>query len=118
MCPITAAILALSDRILLFGLQPIASGEIRLKDKVVKIGTAPEAVEAGIAMIPEDRLNQGTVPASGNSPRLPKPWAVGGPPSPSRSAAHRPEIDAHRSEIFRKENFKEQLSFSLMLSIH
>jgi ribose transport system ATP-binding protein len=61
MCPITAAILALSDRILLFGLQSIASGEIRLKDKVVKIGTAPEAVEAGIAMIPEDRLTQGLV---------------------------------------------------------
>ena len=45
----------------MFGLQPIASGEIRLKDKVVKISTPPEAVEAGIAMIPEDRLTQGLV---------------------------------------------------------
>jgi ribose transport system ATP-binding protein len=45
----------------MFGLQPIASGEIRLRDKVVKISTPPEAVEAGIAMIPEDRLTQGLV---------------------------------------------------------
>jgi ribose transport system ATP-binding protein len=45
----------------MFGLQPIASGEIRLKDKVVKIGTPAEAVAAGIAMIPEDRLTQGLV---------------------------------------------------------
>src|ERR1700741_2458781 len=45
----------------MFGLQPIASGEIRLKDKVVKISTPPEAIEAGIAMIPEDRLTQGLV---------------------------------------------------------
>ena len=45
----------------MFGLQPIVDGEIRLKEKVVKISTPPEAVEAGIAMIPEDRLTQGLV---------------------------------------------------------
>jgi ribose transport system ATP-binding protein len=45
----------------MFGLQPIVDGEIRLKEKVVKINTPPEALEAGIAMIPEDRLTQGLV---------------------------------------------------------
>jgi ribose transport system ATP-binding protein len=45
----------------MFGLQPVVSGEIRLKEKVVKISTTPEAVDAGIAMIPEDRLTQGLV---------------------------------------------------------
>jgi ribose transport system ATP-binding protein len=45
----------------MFGLRPVAAGEIRLKDKVVKIGSPPEAMEAGIAMIPEDRLTQGLV---------------------------------------------------------
>ena len=43
----------------MFGLRPIVEGEIRLKEKVVKITTPPEAVEAGIAMIPEDRLTRG-----------------------------------------------------------
>jgi ribose transport system ATP-binding protein len=45
----------------IFGLQPIASGEIRLREKAVKISSPPDAVEAGIAMIPEDRLTQGLV---------------------------------------------------------
>jgi ribose transport system ATP-binding protein len=45
----------------IFGLQPVTSGEIRLKEKVVKISAPPDAVEAGIAMIPEDRLTQGLV---------------------------------------------------------
>ena len=45
----------------MFGLRPIVEGEIRLKEKVVKITTPAEAVEAGIAMIPEDRLTQGLV---------------------------------------------------------
>ena len=35
----------------IFGLQPVASGEIRLKEKVVKISAPPDAVEAGVAMI-------------------------------------------------------------------
>src|SRR6201982_3180754 len=45
----------------IFGLQPVTSGEIRLKEKVVKISAPPEAVDAGIAMIPEERLTQGLV---------------------------------------------------------
>lgn len=45
----------------IFGLQPIAAGEIRLQEKVVKISSPPDAVKAGIAMIPEDRLTQGLV---------------------------------------------------------
>jgi ribose transport system ATP-binding protein len=31
----------------IFGLRPIAAGEIRLKDKAVKITSPPEAMEAG-----------------------------------------------------------------------
>jgi len=45
----------------IFGLQPVVSGEIRLQEKVVKISAPSEAVEARIAMIPEDRLTQGLV---------------------------------------------------------
>jgi ribose transport system ATP-binding protein len=45
----------------MFGLRPIAAGEIRLKDKIVKITSPPDAMEAGVAMIPEDRLTQGLV---------------------------------------------------------
>ena len=42
-------------------MRPVASGEVRLKEKIVKISSPPEAVESGIAMIPEDRLTQGLV---------------------------------------------------------
>src|SRR3984893_1012488 len=45
----------------IFRLQPAASAEIRVKEKVVKISSRPDAVEAGIAMMPEDRLTQGLV---------------------------------------------------------
>jgi ribose transport system ATP-binding protein len=45
----------------IFGMQPIVTGEVRLKEKVVRISSPPEAVEAGVAMIPEDRLTQGLV---------------------------------------------------------
>jgi ribose transport system ATP-binding protein len=45
----------------IFGMQPIVTGEVRLKEKAVKISSPPEAVEAGVAMIPEDRLTQGLV---------------------------------------------------------
>jgi ribose transport system ATP-binding protein len=43
------------------GLQPVAKGEIRVKETAVKITSPPEALAAGIAMIPEDRLTQGLV---------------------------------------------------------
>jgi ribose transport system ATP-binding protein len=45
----------------IFGLRPIAAGEIRLKNRPVKITSPPDAMEAHIAMIPEDRLTQGLV---------------------------------------------------------
>ena len=45
----------------IFGLRPIAAGEVRLKDRLVKITSPPGAMEARIAMIPEDRLTQGLV---------------------------------------------------------
>ena len=45
----------------IFGLRPIAAGEVRLKDRLVKITSPPDAMEARIAMIPEDRLTQGLV---------------------------------------------------------
>src|SRR3984893_14893988 len=45
----------------IFGMQPIVGGEIRVREKAVKINSSPEALEAGIAMIPEDRLTQGLV---------------------------------------------------------
>ena len=45
----------------MFGLRPTAGGEIRLKGDVVKISSPPDAMEAGVAMIPEDRLTQGLV---------------------------------------------------------
>jgi ribose transport system ATP-binding protein len=45
----------------IFGMQPIVGGEIRVREKAVKINSPPEALEAGIAMIPEDRLTQGLV---------------------------------------------------------
>ena len=45
----------------LFGMQPIVGGEVRVKEKPVKISSPAEALKAGIAMIPEDRLTQGLV---------------------------------------------------------
>jgi simple sugar transport system ATP-binding protein len=43
----------------LFGLNPPDSGEIRVKDKVVKISGPADAIASGIAYLPEDRLSQG-----------------------------------------------------------
>ncbi len=45
----------------IFGMQPLVTGEVRLKEKSVRISSPPEAVKAGVAMIPEDRLTQGLV---------------------------------------------------------
>jgi ribose transport system ATP-binding protein len=42
-------------------MQPILGGEIRVEEKSVEISSPPEALKAGIAMIPEDRLTQGLV---------------------------------------------------------
>lgn len=46
---------------LLFGIEPLASGEIRINGDRVKIDTPRDAMAAGIALIPEDRVGQGLV---------------------------------------------------------
>ena len=47
----------------IFGLDPVDSGEVQLKGKVVNIGNPRQAVAAGIALVPEDRKGQGIIPA-------------------------------------------------------
>ena len=47
----------------LCGLAPIVSGEIRVKDRPVRIASPRDAIAAGIALIPEDRARQGFVAA-------------------------------------------------------
>jgi ribose transport system ATP-binding protein len=46
---------------LLFGADPMASGEILIEGKPVRIHSPVEAVEAGLAFVPEDRGLQGLV---------------------------------------------------------
>ena len=45
----------------LFGIDPIVGGEIRIAGKAAKIGSPADAIAQGIALIPEDRLRQGVV---------------------------------------------------------
>jgi ribose transport system ATP-binding protein len=45
----------------LCGIEPIRSGEIRIKGKPVAIGRPRDAIRAGIALVPEDRARQGFV---------------------------------------------------------
>lgn len=45
----------------IFGIAPIESGEILIEGKPKKIGSVRDAIEAGLAMIPEDRRMQGLV---------------------------------------------------------
>jgi len=45
----------------LCGIQPIVSGEIRVKGKLVTIASPRDAIDAGIALVPEDRARQGFV---------------------------------------------------------
>lgn len=45
----------------LFGLEPLSAGEILLDGQTVSFGSPQEAMEAGIALIPEDRHQQGLV---------------------------------------------------------
>jgi ABC-type sugar transport system ATPase subunit len=47
----------------IFGLDPIDSGEISLRGKVVRITNPRKGVAAGIALVPEDRKGQGIIPA-------------------------------------------------------
>jgi len=43
----------------LFGADPLQSGDIRLKDTLIQPRSPKEAVEAGMALVPEDRKTQG-----------------------------------------------------------
>ena len=43
----------------LFGADPLRSGEIRLKETLIQSRSPKEAVEAGLALVPEDRKTQG-----------------------------------------------------------
>jgi ABC-type sugar transport system ATPase subunit len=45
----------------IFGADPIISGEIRLDGKAVKFRSPKDAIDAGIALCPEDRKEQGLV---------------------------------------------------------
>jgi len=45
----------------LAGVQPMTSGEIRIKGKAVSIAKPRDAIDAGIALVPEDRARQGFV---------------------------------------------------------
>ncbi len=45
----------------LCGIQPIVKGEIRIKGRPVAIARPRDAIEAGIALVPEDRARQGFV---------------------------------------------------------
>ena len=46
---------------LICGIQPIVAGEIRIKGKPVAIAQPRDAIDAGIALVPEDRARQGFV---------------------------------------------------------
>ncbi len=46
---------------LICGIQPIVAGEIRIKGKPVAIAKPRDAIDAGIALVPEDRARQGFV---------------------------------------------------------
>src|SRR5438552_2544907 len=45
----------------IFGLTPADHGEIHLRGKPVNIGSAAQAIEAGIAYVPEDRRRHGVI---------------------------------------------------------
>ncbi|MGY1590625.1 sugar ABC transporter ATP-binding protein [Geodermatophilus sp. SYSU D00708] len=45
----------------LFGIDPVQSGEIVLRGEQLRLSGPPDAIEAGIALIPEDRRAQGLV---------------------------------------------------------
>ncbi|MBN9262163.1 MAG: ATP-binding cassette domain-containing protein, partial [Hyphomicrobium sp.] len=47
---------------MLFGLEPIASGTITLRGETISIGSARQATELGLALVPEDRRHERIVP--------------------------------------------------------
>lgn len=48
---------------LIAGIEPITSGEIRINDLPVNIRCPRDAIEAGVALVPEARATQGIIPA-------------------------------------------------------
>jgi ribose transport system ATP-binding protein len=46
---------------LLFGMEPLVAGEIRVKGAAANMRSPPDAIAAGIALIPEDRLLEGVI---------------------------------------------------------
>ncbi len=46
---------------LICGIQPVVTGEIRVKGQTVAIAKPRDAIDAGIALVPEDRARQGFV---------------------------------------------------------
>ncbi len=58
----------------LSGIDPIASGEILVEGRTVKIGSPAEARAAGIALVPEDRQRQGLVMTGSVAYNLALPW--------------------------------------------
>ena len=48
---------------LIAGIEPIISGEIRIDDLPVNIRCPRDAIEAGVALVPEARATQGIIPA-------------------------------------------------------
>jgi ribose transport system ATP-binding protein len=45
----------------LFGIEPVLGGEIRLNDRSLKLRSPRDAIRAGIALVPEDRKQQGLI---------------------------------------------------------
>ena len=43
----------------LFGIDPLTGGEIRLRDRALNLRSPADAIAAGIALLPEDRKNEG-----------------------------------------------------------
>jgi rhamnose transport system ATP-binding protein len=46
----------------IFGLRPLDSGEIRIEGRPVRISSPAQAIDAGVAYVPEDRRRHGVVP--------------------------------------------------------
>lgn len=45
----------------LFGLDPAATGQVRMRGRTIRLGRIDDALSAGLALVPEDRKRQGLV---------------------------------------------------------
>jgi len=59
---------------LLFGVDPIQRGEIRVDGRPVRIASPRDALEAGIVLVPEDRKREGLVMIQSVAFNLALPW--------------------------------------------